>query len=214
MRIAVIGASGWLGGTVAREALARGHEVTAIGRDATRLQAIEGAQPATADVTDPGSLQRVLAGHDIVVSAVTDRSTADRSIIPRTARTLLEVLPAAGVRRLAVVGGGGSLEEEPGERVVDRPDFPEAYKAEALAQAAALNVYREAENAVDWTYLSPPPHHLIPGEKRGGYRVAGGDAPVVDRDGDSRITAGDFAAALLDEIERPQFTRQRFTAAY
>jgi uncharacterized protein len=164
MRIAVIGASGWLGGTIAREALARGHEVTAIGRDATRLQAIQGAQPATADVTDPGSLQRVLAGHDIVVSAVTDRSTDDSSIIPRTARTLLDVLPAAGVRRLAVVGGGGSLEEERGERVVDRPDFPEAYKAEALAQAAALEVYRESETAVDWTYLSPPPHHLIPGE--------------------------------------------------
>ena len=109
MKVAVVGASGWLGGTIAREALARGHEVTAIGRDATRLTGLEGARIVEADVTDPDSLRTALAGHDAVVSAVTDRTTADRSIIPDTARTLLDILPQVGVSRLLVLGGGLSL---------------------------------------------------------------------------------------------------------
>jgi putative NADH-flavin reductase len=208
MRIAVIGASGWLGGAVAREALARGHEVTAVGRDEAKLRAIEGAEIAVADVDDDESLRRAVAGHDVVVSSVTDRVSADRSIIPRTARTLLRVLPAAGV------GGGGSLEAEPGVRGIDRPDFPEQYRAEAEGQAEALDVLRNADTEVEWTYLSPPPHHLVPGEKTGTYRVQAGDTPLVDERGESRITAGDFAAALVDEIENDGFARRRFTAAY
>jgi putative NADH-flavin reductase len=216
MRIAVLGASGWLGGTIARQALERGHEVTAIARDAAKLSDVEaaGAAVATADVRDPASVQRAVAGSDVVVSAVTDRTTPDRSIIPLTARTLLDVLPAAGVRRLAVVGGGGSLEVEPGVRAVDRPGFPEEYKPEALAQAEALDVLRSSDTPVDWTYISPPVEDLAPGEPTGRYRVQGGNAPVVDSDGHSRIDSGDLAAALLDEVEHPRFTRQRFTAGY
>jgi uncharacterized protein len=214
MRIAVIGASGWLGGTIAREALARGHEVTAIGRDEAKLRAIDGAETAVANVDDDESLRRAVEGHDVVVSSVTDRSTADRSIIPRTVQTLLAVLPNAGVGRLAVVGGGGSLESEPGVRGIDRPDFPAAYRAEAEAQAEALDILRNADTTVDWTYLSPPPHDLVPGEKTGTYRVAAGDAPIVDEQGASRITAGDFASALVDELENDRFARRRFTAAY
>jgi uncharacterized protein len=214
MKIAVIGASGWLGGAVAREAMTRGHDVTAIGRDQTRLEAIEGASTAIADVTDPASIASAAAGHDVVVVAVTDRTTADRSLIPKAARTLLQVLPDVGVKRLAVVGGGGSLLVKPGIRAVDEPGFPEMYRAEALAQAEALGIYRAYDGELDWTYLSPPPHHLVPGEKQGNYRAKSGDEPVIDASGDSRITAGDFASALVDEIERPRFTRQRFTAAY
>jgi len=213
MKIAVIGASGWLGGAVAREAVARGHEVTAIGRDEAKLRAVDGARVAIADVGDPESLRRAVAGSDAVVSAITDRSTADRSIIPQTARTLLDVLPAAGVGRLAVIGGGGSLEVAPGVRAIDEPGFPEQYRAEALAQAEALEILRASNTALAWTYLSPPPHHLAPGEKTGRYRAAGGDVPVTDASGESRIASGDLASALLDELEQPRFTGQRFTAA-
>ena len=214
MRIAVIGASGWLGGAIAREALGRGHEVTAIGRDAGKLARVTGASVAVADVTDPDSLIRAIADHDVVVSAVTDRSTADRSLIPAAVRTLLQVVPAAGVARLAIVGGGGSLEVEPGIRAMDRVDFPAAYLAEAQAQADALQILWTSGAGVDWTYLSPPPHHLAPGEKTGRYRVRAGDSPVVDDHGESRITSGDFASAMLDELEQHRFSRQRFTAAY
>jgi putative NADH-flavin reductase len=206
MRIAVIGATGWLGGTIAREAASRGHEVTAIARHLD-----DGVR---ADVTDRKSVLNAVRGHDVVVSAVTDRTSEEsRSIIPATAKLLLDVLPEAGVPRLAFVGGGGSLETEPGVRHVDSPHFPPEYKAEALAQARALDILR-ASHGVDWTYLSPPPVYFDAGEKTGTYRVAGGDAPVVDAQGESRINSGDFAAALVDELESPQFSRTRFTAAY
>lgn len=214
MRIAVVGASGWLGGTIAREALSRGHQVTAIGRDADRLAGVEGAQVVTADATDVEAIADALSGHDVVVSSVTDRSGTDRSLIPRVAGVMIEAVPRAGVPRLAVMGGGGSLLKPDGSRYVDEPGFPVEYKPEALAQAQALALLRAAPDSLDWTYLSPPPHTLIPGDKRGGYDVRGDDRPVENNDGDSAVTSGDLAAAMVDELERPQFSRRRFTAAY
>src|SRR5215813_7240243 len=198
MKIAVIGASGWLGG--------------AIGRDAARLSQVERARAVVADLDDPESIVDAVGGSDVVVSSVTDRSTADRSRIPATARQLLGLAPRAGVHRVAFVGGGGSLEIEPGLRAVDAPGFPGQHKAEALAQAEALEVLRGSDGNVDWTYMSPPPHHLVPGEKTSGYQVRGGDRPVLNAAGESRITAGDFAAAFVDELEEGRFSRQRFTA--
>ncbi len=214
MRIAVIGASGWLGGEIAREALARGHQVTAIARNRAGLEQLDGADPAVADATDGAKLMSILLGHDAVVAAVTDRSGPDRSVIPDTARTLIKAAPASSVARVAWVGGGGSLRSPDGGRFIDQPGFPDEYKAEALAQAEALDLFRSAPPEVDWTYLSPPPHDLAPGDKQGDYRVAGGDEPVEAADGSSRITSGDFAAAMVDELEHPQFSRQRFTAGY
>ncbi|MGB9184789.1 MAG: NAD(P)H-binding protein [Solirubrobacteraceae bacterium] len=214
MRIAVIGASGWLGGAIAREALARGHQVTAIGRDRGRLEAVQGAAVGIVDAADADALVSVIAGHDVVVSSVTDRSGADRSIIPTVARALIVAVPQAAGPRLAVVGGGGSLLHADGHRFVDAPGFPEEHKPEALAQAEALDALRAAPGELDWTYLSPPPHNLVNGEKRGGYQVRGDERPVVDASGASAITSGDLAAAMLDELEAPQFARRRFTAGY
>jgi putative NADH-flavin reductase len=214
MKIAVIGASGWLGGTVLREAVSRGHQVTAIGRKVGTLPEGEGVTQQQADVTDPEALAAAVRGHDAVVSAVTDRSGADRSIIPASARSLIATLPGAGVPRLVFVGGGGSLEVSPGTRVIDLPDFPAEHRTEALAQAEALGALRDEGGALQWSYISPPPKDLVSGEKQGGYRAAAGDAPVTDSAGRSRITAGDLAAAIVDELESPQFTGQRFTAAY
>jgi hypothetical protein len=214
VRIAVIGASGWLGGAIAREALARGHEVTAIGRHADRLVEVEGATVRTADATNADELAAAIAGHDAVVSSVTDRTGPDRSLIPTVARTLVEVVPRAAVPRLAVIGGGGSLLAPDGRRIVDQEGFPDQYKPEALAQGEALEILRGSPATLDWTYLSPPPHDLQPGEKQGGYRVRGDDRPVADEQGQSSITSGDLASAMVDELERPQFSRRRFTAAY
>jgi uncharacterized protein len=210
----VVGASGWLGGTIAREALSRGHQVTAIGRDPERLAAVEGAQVATADATDVEAIAEAVTDHDVVVSSVTDRSGPDRSIIPRVASVMIEAVPRAGVPRLAVMGGGGSLLKPDGSRYIDETGFPEQYKAEAVAQAQALALLRAAPDSLHWTYLSPPPHTLIPGDKRGSYDVRGDDRPVENGDGESAITSGDLAAAMVDELERPQFSRRRFTAAY
>lgn len=211
MKIAIIGASGWLGGTIAREAIGRGHDVTVISRSAERLSQFTGARICVADLDDPESIVSAITGSDVVVAAVTDRSSDDRSRIPNTARTLLELLPRAGVSRLAYVGGGGSLEVAPGVRAVDADDFPERYRSEALAQAEALAVLR-ASDRVAWTYMSPPPHHLVPGEKTGHYRTAAGDTPVTNDAGEAKINSGDFAAAFVDEIEADNYARQRFTA--
>lgn len=210
MRIAVIGASGWLGGAIAREALERGHEVTGIARDPSKID-IEGVTPVIADARDPDAVAEAIAGHDAVVVAVTDRSTSDRGVIPAAARTLLRALPDARVGRLLWIGGGGTLESEPGVRFVDSPSFPEQYEAEALAQGQALETLRAARD-LDWSYLSPPAHELAPGEKTGRYRAEAGDTPVFDAEGRNHITSGDLAAAAVDELEQERFTGQRFTA--
>jgi putative NADH-flavin reductase len=214
MRIAVIGASGWLGGEIAREAVSRGHQVTGIGRSPDRLQSLDGMDVRAFDATDASGLPAVIADHDVVVQAVTDRSTPDRSTIPKVTRALIAAAPEAGVSRLVVVGGGGSLLNEQGERLLDQPGFPEQYLAEAQAGAEALDLLRAAPANLDWTYLSPPPQNLAPGEKRGGYSVGGDDRPVVNSAGETAISSADLASALLDEIERPQFARRRFTVGY
>jgi uncharacterized protein len=214
MRIAVIGASGWLGGTVAREAMARGHEVTAIARHPDRLTELDGADHRATDATDAAALTGVIADQEVVVASVTDRSGPDRSVIPAVARALIAAAPAAGVSRIAFIGGGGSLLAPDGTRFVDSADFPAEYRAEALAQAEALELLRAAPAPLDWTYLSPPAHDLQPGEKRGGYQVRADDRPVTATDGTNSITSGDLAAAMLDELEHPQFSRRRFTAGY
>jgi putative NADH-flavin reductase len=214
MRIAVIGGSGWLGGTIAREALSRGHEVTAIARDPVRLGKLEGIDVRAFDATDADSLPAVIAGHDVVVSAVTDRSGPGRSVIPDVVRALIVSVPAAGVPRLAVVGGGGSLLAPDGRRFVDDPGFPEQHRTEALAGAEALELLRRAPSELDWTYLSPPPENLADGEKRGGYAVRGDDRPVTNAAGETGIASGDLAAAMVDELENPQFSRRRFTVGY
>jgi putative NADH-flavin reductase len=214
MRIAVIGASGWLGGAVAREAVGRGHEVTAIGRDPEKLAALEGTAPVRADATDVESIAEAIGDHDAVVLAVTDRSGPDRSTIPRAAQAVIAALSRAEVPRLAMIGGGGSLLNENGQRFVDQDDFPPEYRAEALAGAEALELLRATPEEVDWTYLSPPPENLTPGDARGGYAVRGDDHPVTDDAGHTAISSGDLAAALVDELEHRQFTRRRFTVGY
>lgn len=216
VKIAVIGASGWLGGEIAREALGRGHAVTALGRDLSRLQDISNADFAqgAVDATDADALAAAVVGHDVVVASVTDRSGSDRSVIPTVAGALIDALPGASAPRLAFVGGGGSLLAPDGRRFVDQPGFPEQHRAEALAQDEALALLRTAPATLDWTYLSPPPADLQPGDGRGGYEVRGDDRPVTDAEGHSWITSGDLAAAMVDELERPQFSRRRFTVGY
>jgi putative NADH-flavin reductase len=213
MRIAVIGASGWLGGAIAREALERGHEVTGIGRERARLANLETTAVAHADVTEPAEIGAAVKGHDAVVVAVVDRANENWEVIPRAAAALLEALPEAGVKRLLFIGGAGSLEDESGVRLLDKPDFAPEYIPEGLAQAAALATLRSSNGEVEWSYLSPSPM-LIPGGKTGGYRVQAGDRALVDERGESRIAAGDLASAALDELEQNRFSGQRFTVGY
>jgi hypothetical protein len=213
MRIAIFGATGWIGGTVAREALDRGHTVTAIVRDPARLQLThERLTVATGDVTDPDSIVSVVAGHDAVVAAIGGRREAHHEVVPAAVRALLAGLSRAGVKRLVWVGGGGSLEVASGVRLIDTPQFPAEWKAEAVAQVEALGLFRASTGGVEWSYLSPPAL-IAPGQRTGRYRT-GGDQLLTDEKGESRISVEDYAVALVDELERPAHVRQRFTVAY
>nr|WP_254696327.1 NAD(P)H-binding protein [Lysobacter enzymogenes] len=117
----------------------------------------------------------------------------------------------AGVPRLLVVGGAGSLEVAPGQQVLDQPGFPDEYRAGAEAMRSVLKTLRE-ERELDWTFLSPAAH-LVPGERTGRFRL-GGDQLLVDAAGESKISVQDYAVALIDELEQPAHSRKRFTLAY
>ena len=203
MKIAIIGATGNVGSRLVNEALARGHQVTAIARGADKLAAQPGLTTKALDYTDTTRLAAALAGFDAVLNAVKYHS-ADGTHI-------LDAVKRAGVGRLLAVGGAGSLEAAPGLDVVDTPDFPALWKPEALAAREFLRTLRK-EQTVDWTMLSPSAL-LEPGERTGKYRV-GGDQLLVDAQGQSRISIEDLAKALIDELEQPRHSRKRFTVGY
>src|SRR4051794_31952129 len=142
MKLIILGASGLLGTRLVTEALDRGHEVTAVARDGARLDDRDGrVHTASADATDPESVAAVAGGHEVAISAVTNHQAPE--MLVDAARGLLDGLARAGVGRLISVGGAGSLEVAPGERLVDTPDFHDEWKPEALAGAAALEVFRD-----------------------------------------------------------------------
>ena len=207
MKIAIIGATGYTGAHVLSEALARGHEVTAIARDVTKIPSNPKLRVRSLDVARTSELAAALADHDAVITAFNpgkDESGQGVASIVTASKT-------AKVPRLLAVGGAGSLEIAPGKRVVDQPDFPPQWKEGALKTAAFLETLR-GEPELNWTFLSPA-INLVPGERTEKYRI-GSDAPVVDGSGDSRISTTDLAVALLDEVERPRHNRKRFTVAY
>jgi putative NADH-flavin reductase len=197
MKITLFGPTGMIGSRIAAELSERGDEVV-------------GASRSTgADVTDPASVAAAASGADAVVSAVSARGV-DYTLVD-VARSLTEGVQRAGVRRLLIVGGAGSLEVAPGVRLVDTPDFHDEWKPEALAQADALDFYRGVDD-LDWTYVSPAAY-IHPGERTGHYRL-GGDQVLVDDDGNSEITAEDYAIAIADLLAQGDHARQRVVAAW
>ncbi|WP_028079514.1 NAD(P)-dependent oxidoreductase [Solimonas soli] len=203
MNIAIIGISGRVGSRLAQELLRRGHRLTGIARNTAGIAAPAGLNVVRGDANDADALATLIAGHDVVISAGRFASTAPAP--------LLAALRKAGVGRLLVVGGAGSLEVAPGVALVDTPDFPAAYKPEALAGRDFLDALRGVVD-IDWTFLSPAAL-FEPGERSGRFRI-GGDRLLLDAQGNSRISMEDYAIAMADEIERPQHSRQRFSVAY
>ncbi|AKJ69744.1 3-beta hydroxysteroid dehydrogenase [Pandoraea thiooxydans] len=203
MKIALIGATGNVGQRLTDEALRRGHTVTAISRHASRLPASPSLLTRDVDLHDSAALAEALEGSDIALSAVRFQDASAPAITGPVKR--------AGIRRLLVVGGAGSLEVAPGLQLVDTPEFPDAYKKEALAGRDFLNALRQ-EPELDWTFVSPSAL-FAPGERTGNFRV-GQDTLLTDALGKSWISMEDFAIAFLDEVERPRHSRQRFTVGY
>ncbi|MCU7367644.1 NAD(P)-dependent oxidoreductase [Pantoea stewartii] len=202
MKIALIGASGQAGSRILNELASRGHTITAIARSADKIILTRGVIPAAGDINDPQALAQLLAGHDVVVSAVHfSASDPDK---------LIGAVKASGVKRYCVVGGAGSLEVSPGVKVVDTPDFPEIYKTEAQAGVTFLEKLR-AQDDLNWTFLSPSAVFTA-GKRTGTFRL-GRDQLLTSENGSS-ISFEDFAIAMADEIENPAHARQRFTVGY
>ncbi|MDM4719533.1 NAD(P)H-binding protein [Micromonospora sp. WMMA1363] len=214
MKILLYGASGTIGREIAGELLARGHATTGVTRrgDLGDL-AHERLTVVAGDVTDATAVADLAVSHDAVVSAVGPRigQENDRDTIVGAATALIDGLRKAGVTRLVTIGGAGSLRTASGRRVLDDPDFPALWKANAEAQAEALGVYRAATD-LEWTYVSPAAV-IRPGERTGAFRI-GGDDLVTDSGGKSEISYADYAVALVDELERNSAVRRRITVAY
>lgn len=202
MKVAVIGATGQAGREITTELVRRGHKVTAIARHPDTALNHPLVDRAAGDVADPAALERLIAGHDAVVSAV--------RFVDSDPAVLVSAVQAARVRRYLVVGGAASLEVAPGRRLIDEPGFPKEYEAEARAGSAFLD-YLRGVGDLDWTFLSPAAL-LFEGPRLGTFRL-GTDSLVANKDGSS-ISFADYAIAMVDEIERPQHVRQRFAVGY
>jgi putative NADH-flavin reductase len=201
MKVALIGASGNVGSRILAELADRRHAVTAIARHPETIGSGRSVTPRKGDVLDKIGLTGLLTGHDAVISAV--------KFLESDARLLIDAVKGAGVGRYLVVGGAGSLEVSPGVKFVTT--FPEEYRAEALKGGDFLDLLRQ-ERELDWTFLSPSAL-IFPGERTGKFRL-GTDQLITDADGNSRISYEDYAVALVDELERPAHSRQRFTVGY
>jgi hypothetical protein len=215
-QLVLFGASGMIGQRVLAEALERGHRVTAVVRDPSKITVEDPKLTVvTGDVTDAGTVTRVAQGADAVIAAVSRRGPGldQKAAYQQVGDGLVAGLRALGPDgpRLVLVGGAGSLEVAPGQRLVDQPGFPDVYKGEALAHADLLTWLRGVDG-VSWAYASPAAE-IGPGERTGVFRLSG-DALLSDKDGRSYISAEDFAVALVDEAESGAHVGERFTAAY
>lgn len=202
-KIAIIGATGRAGSQLLEEALRRGHSVTAIARNTDKLAVRPGVSVKQVDALDAEALQQAISGSDVLISA------AHFATLPASA--VIGPVKKAAVKRLLVVGGAGSLLLPGGTRVIDSEGFPQAYKAEASAGATFLDTLRQ-EQELDWTFLSPSAE-FVETERTGTFRL-GQDDLLVSSEGRSWISFADFAIAMLDEVETPKHSRQRFTVGY
>lgn len=217
MKIVLIGASGFVGSTVLKEALNRGHQVTAIVRHPEKISVQnDRLSVVRSDVMDTAALAEQIKGSDIVISAYNAGWTnADLySEFLKGSQSIQEATKRSGVKRLIVVGGAGSLFIAPGVQAVDTPEFPADWKPGALAARDYLNLLQK-EDQLDWTFISPAleMHPGTPRQRTGVYR-AGLDNPVFDSNNKSTISVDDLAVAIVDEAEYPKHIRRRFTVAY
>ncbi|WP_426671725.1 NAD(P)-dependent oxidoreductase [Mucilaginibacter sp. McL0603] len=214
MKIAIIGATGFVGSAVLNEALHRGHEVTAIARNVDKITTKNAKLKAiSADADDSSNLAKILAGNDAVVNTFNAGWTNPNlyNDFIKGCEAIQQATKLSGVKRLLVVGGAGSLEIAPGVQLVDTPEFPVQWKSGATAARDYLNTIKK-EKDLDWTFLSPA-IQLHPGKRTGVFRL-GTDQPVFDDKNQADISVEDLAVAIIDELEENRFIKRRFTVGY
>ncbi|WP_394788082.1 NAD(P)-dependent oxidoreductase [Rhodoferax sp.] len=213
MKIALIGATGFVGAAVLTELLSRGHQVTALARTPAKIAPQAGLTVVAADALDPAQVAKAVAGSEAIVSAYNPGWTEPKiyDLFLQGSQAILDGAKQAGVKRVLAVGGAGSLFVAPGLQLVDTPPFPAEYKQGALAARELLNrLYQET--ALDWTFLSPP-IALAPGVRSGKYRVGADELLPGVGDAPAGISVADLAVAIVDEIETPKHLQKRFTVA-
>lgn len=214
-KVAVIGATGFVGKQVINELSNRGYEVNAIARDSSKVETKDNVNAINADVNNVEEFAKVLEGNDAVISTFnagwTNPNLYDDFL--NGSINIEKAVERSGVKRFITVGGAGSLFIE-GNQLVDGPDFPAEIKPGATAARDYLNKIKE-NNKLDWTFFSPAieMHQGTAGIRTGKYRTAL-ENPVFDENGRSVLSVEDVAVALVDELEQNNHIRQRFTAAY
>jgi putative NADH-flavin reductase len=216
MKVALIGASGFVGSKIMVELLNRGHEVTGLVRNPEKITLTnEHLTVKQVDVSDKGALAEALAGADAVISSFNPGWTNPNLYNDHLegSKDIQEAVTASGVKRLIVIGGAGSLEID-GQQLVDGPDFPANIKPGATAARDYYNLLKE-EKELDWTFFSPAieMHEGGVTGRIGKFRL-GKDNPVFNEQGRSILSPEDVAVAVVDELEQNQHIKARFTAAY
>jgi uncharacterized protein len=208
MNVVLFGATGMIGSRVLKELVSRGHTVTAVVRDPSRVPNEPGVKAVQGDVLNTAQVAEIVKGSDAVISSYSPGP--NHGVVVDATKSLIAGLKQAGVKRFIEVGGAGSLFVAPNVRLIDAPNFPAEYKDIAIAHADALEVLRNSD--LDWTYFSPAAF-IQPGERTGKFRL-GEDTLIADEKGNSSISAEDYAIALVDELENPKYIRRRFTIGY
>ncbi|EJL70156.1 NAD(P)-dependent oxidoreductase [Chryseobacterium populi] len=215
-KVAVIGATGFVGSHVVKELENRGYAVEAIVRDASKIGQNEKVTAKSVDVNNVDELAENLKGSDAVISTFNAGWTNPNlyNDFLTGSENIEKAVEKSGVKRLIVVGGAGSLYTPDNVQIVDTPDFPEAYKPGATAARDYLNKIKE-NNTLDWTFFSPAieMNQANVGTRTGKYRTSL-EIPVFDENGRSILSVEDVAVALVDELEQNNHIRERFTAAY
>ncbi len=210
MKLIIFGPTGTIGSRILNEALLRGHALTAVTRDPSRFSVShEKLTVIAGNVLDPDMVADLVKDHDAVLSAIGSGGSSVETIA-KAAHSLSNGLSRAGIRRLIVVGGAGTLEVAPGVQLVDSPNLVEAYRPLALAHREAYNVYKASD--LDWSFICPAAE-IAPGERTGKFQV-GADHLLTNDRGESRISAEDYAIAFMNEVEQPKYIHHRMTVAY
>lgn len=213
MKIAIIGATGFVGSAILNELASRNHDITAIARNPKDTS---NATWKSADIFNVDTLAEILKGNDVVINAYnpgwTNPNIYDDFIAG--SKAIQEAVKKSGVKRFITIGGAGSLFVAPDLQAVDTPDFPKEYYAGASAARDYLNILKE-EKELDWAFFSPAfeMHAGITTGRTGNYRL-GLDHPVFNEEQRSILSVEDLAVVIADEAETPKHHQVRFTAAY
>ncbi len=213
--VVIIGASGFVGTAIVEEALTRGYQVKGIVRNPEKVTISNpNLKLIKADIMDAESLTELLKGEESVISAYNPGWT-NPEIYDDTLKGYTSILKAAknaGVKRLLIVGGAGSLYVAPNVRVMDTSTFPQEILPGVKGLAKVLTDFLLPEKDIDWVFFSPA-GNIFPGERTAKFRL-GKDNLIVDNDGNSNISVQDYAVAMIDELENANHHQERFTIGY